>query len=153
MSSKSSFDIVVINCGNDKYFIGKVPSFNKTVGGALIREFLNYKPRGEVCYKKLNQYVDEEVMKVARATRLNMKYTKDEADQKVYDIQNKIIEKYNEDALLNDIIINPAKYKCECGYEVRLQFKDVHDEKYCLVRKLNIEEVLAGLGNQLEVPG
>lgn len=41
---------------------------------------------------------------------------------------------YGYDCILNDMVVNPERYKCECGNSVRLQFKKDHDEKYCSVK-------------------
>lgn len=146
--SKTLFDVVIICIQKEeKYFVGKIPSFSKLTGSALAHNFLNYKKKdGNTCYVKFNENAFENGwLKSINVNRMTTKCSKDDADKRIYAIQQKIIEKHGEDSILNDIIICPTKYKCECGHEVRLQFKKEHEENYCLAKKLCFEEILADL--------
>lgn len=148
MSGKTLFDVVIIRIvKEEKYFVGKIPSFNKSTGSALAYNFLNYKKKdGTPCYVKFNENAFENGwLKEISVNRMPTKCLKDEADKRIYAIQQKIVDKYGGDSILNDVIISPEKYKCECGHEVRLQFKSEHEEKYCLAKKLCFEEILADL--------
>lgn len=134
---KPSYNLVVIkHTEENKFFVGKVPSFLKQKGLSLLYNFIEYENDQGIVYKKLSEYVKEKGKNCYVVSRSSDNKTKDEAEKIVYDYQQKVIAKFGEEALLNDQVISPEKYQCECGHMVRLFYKDAHDEKYCASKKI-----------------
>lgn len=138
MTREIEYNLVVISdYKNNKYFVGKIPWFNKSTGFALLYNFLDFKSKntGECPYKKLSAYHESKSGKL-EPIRYNDKRSKDDLDKLIYKFQLDLISKYGEDCLLNDIIISPEKYKCLCGMMVHEQFRQAHESKYCSANKL-----------------
>lgn len=133
------FNILVLVSKDKKYFVTKLPEFVKQRGTSLVYRFANYKNiNDEVVYKKLKEAVDNNEKFDFQISA--HQFTKDEANEKVFNIQQALIEKNGEDCLLNDIVISPEKYKCKCGKNIRVQFKEAH-EKYCEPSIIIIEDL------------
>lgn len=133
------FNVVVLKSKDNKYFVCKLPEFVKQRGTIMIYRLINYKNvDGDIVYKKLKQEVDAG-NKFAHQISANL-YSKDDANDKVYKIQQDLVAKYGEECILNDLIINPEKFKCICGKNVRVQFKEEH-QKYCEPNEIIVEDL------------
>lgn len=142
MSKQVKYDIVIIKHSKaDKFFVAKLPSFNKARGSGLLMNYLNFRSSktNECPYKKLTEYYNSQEDKNYIVRRVPKSCDREEAEQIVYNQQEALIQKYG-DCILNDIVINPSKYMCECGNYVRYQFKQEHDEEYCGAKKIDFLE-------------
>jgi hypothetical protein len=133
-----SYQIVVIKSReSNKHFVGKLITSNM-VGITCLKKFLMVKKRtgnvGAPFFEKLNEEVRLRGINAFSCTKYPQELEAEEADEVIYRSLLQLIEKYGEENVLNDMIINPEKVKCECGYSVRKQLLDEHKMKYCTYR-------------------
>lgn len=143
--SKTKFHLVVVKSKEEqKYFVGKIPIFLKLKNLAILRNFIEFKGKDGTCpYKKLSEYIEskggsENLEKFSVACH-QIGYEADVISDLIYTTQKKLIEKFGEDCILNDVVINPAKYQCACGKMVREQFREKHEKEYCIINDLELD--------------
>lgn len=138
MPREIEYNLVVLSdYKNNKYFVSKVPWFSKAAGYGLLYNFLDFKSKntGECPYRKLTEYAADK-NNMLHGCRYQERKSKEDIEELAYKLQLDLISKYGEDCLLNDLVINPKKYKCVCGQMVHEQFRNAHESKYCTNGKL-----------------
>lgn len=140
VKSNTLFNVVVIKSKEEeKYFIGKLPCFLKLTGAAVIRNMLEFKGREGTCpYKKLTEAVDGKITNFS-VNLLKKECNHEEISKVIFNMQKKLIEKYGEDCILNDVVIDPTTYNCECGQKIREQFREKHAE-FCILKSIGFDE-------------
>ena len=147
--SKTKFNLVIVKSKTEnKYFIGKLPAYLKIRNLAILRNLIEYKGREGTCpYKKLTEYVlskgGPENLDGFTVACYKNSYEIEEISELIYNTQKKLIYKYGEDCILNDVVINPARYQCQCWKMVREQFREKHEKEYCIVGDLELEFLVA----------
>lgn len=143
--SKTKFHLVVVKSKSEqKYFVGKIPVFLKLKNLAILRNFIEFKGKDGSCpYKKLIEYVNAsggtDNLENFSVACHQIGYDSDNIGDLVYNTQKKLIDKYGEDCILNDVVINPAKYQCGCGKMIREQFREKHEKEYCILSNLELD--------------
>lgn len=130
MSNETTYRVYIIKCTTTgcAYFnftSSKIPSFNP------LRFLYNANKRDPTRYVKLaesiktNGYNNHKSMFVGS-------FTKDNAQEKVYNMQKAFLDKNPDKSLNDNEPISSEKETCEsCGQTYRKVFHDVHLEKYC----------------------
>jgi len=137
----SKYNVVLISHQEEeKYFICKIPSFFSQKGSGLLKAIIEFKSKnGENPYKKFSQFVSDKDINELFVIRGNKEFSAIEAEEEIYKNLIKLKDKHGDDCILNDIIINPERVKCNCGMFIRKQFLQAHLDKYCKMKCLDID--------------
>ena len=117
---------------SDKFYVNVCQSKSYRMDQYILKEYRASKGKK---YETIGKILDKDTENTS-FTKLTTKYdTKDEADRKAYEIQLRL---QAQGRLLNDILINPEKERCEgCGYMVRKQLMEAHKKDKCSQTQLN----------------
>ena len=136
--NNADYFVYVIKCVSDNtYYVGVSNSVN--VNYNPLKWMFNQNKHTITDYPKyvkLSEAVRKCRMSGFKTIITKHRGTKEECERTAYDMLLKIgSEKY-----LNDEIVEPTRYECDkCGKSLKVVYKELHDEKYCIV---NIEEEL-----------
>ena len=120
------YQIYIIKCTKTGHMFAGLTSTDNT----NMLQWLNRKCKSGEAYIKLAKSIKDNEYKNHVFQRTKYVFTnKDEGEQALRKIQLGLEGK---GLLLNDSVINTDKYVCNgCGKNVREQYRQVHDEKYC----------------------
>lgn len=130
VDNSRKYDIVIIKAINENlFFVGRTFAGSKNRINLL--KYYKSTKDGEFMFKKLTKYFLKNGEDSIDVKFIEYNCNIKEILKKEYEIQNKLIEKFGAECLLNDYVIDPTPVKCECGENIRKGLLEVHKEKYC----------------------